>query len=52
MALRKKACLGRKIFDERLGRGAPLWIAAEESHAFASPPCAGVKLLSMCLPQS
>lgn len=35
MALRKAACIGWKVFDERLGRGAPLWIA-EESHAFAT----------------
>ncbi len=35
MALRKAACGGRPIFDERLGRGAPLWIA-EESHAFTT----------------
>jgi hypothetical protein len=35
MALRKSACDGLKVFDERLGRGAPLRIA-EESHAFAS----------------
>jgi len=34
MALRKAICAGWKVFDERLGRGAPLWIA-EESHAFA-----------------
>lgn len=35
MALRKSACGGQPIFDERLGRGAPLWIA-EESHAFTT----------------
>ncbi len=35
MALRKSACAGWKVFDERLGRGAPFRIA-EESHAFAS----------------
>ena len=35
MALRKSACAGRKIFDERLGRGAPFQIA-EEYYAFAS----------------
>jgi hypothetical protein len=35
MALRKTACAGWKVFDERLGRGAPFW-AAEESHAFAT----------------
>lgn len=35
MAIRKASCGNRPIFDERLGRGAPLWIA-EESHAFAS----------------
>jgi cellulose synthase/poly-beta-1,6-N-acetylglucosamine synthase-like glycosyltransferase len=34
MALRRQFCLGWKVFDERLGRGTPLWIA-EESHAFA-----------------
>ena len=34
MALRKEACAGRRIFDERLGRGAPFQIA-EESYAFA-----------------
>jgi glycosyltransferase involved in cell wall biosynthesis len=34
MALRRVFCMGWKVFDERLGRGAPLWIA-EESHAFA-----------------
>ncbi len=35
MVLRKAACSNVPIFDERLGRGTPLWIA-EESHAFAS----------------
>ncbi|MDE3188114.1 MAG: glycosyltransferase family 2 protein [Acidobacteriota bacterium] len=35
MALRKSACAGLKIFDERLGRGAPFRIG-EESYAFAS----------------
>ncbi len=34
MALRKAFCAGWTVFDERLGRGAPLWIA-EENHAFA-----------------
>lgn len=34
MALRKSACAGHKIFDERLGRGAPFQIG-EESYAFA-----------------
>ncbi|HLY39668.1 MAG TPA: glycosyltransferase family 2 protein [Terracidiphilus sp.] len=34
MALRRRFCTGWKVFDERLGRGTPLWIA-EESHAFA-----------------
>lgn len=34
MALRKAACTGIKVFDERLGRGAPLH-GAEEHHAFA-----------------
>ncbi len=33
MALRKSACGDGPFFDERLGRGAPIWIA-EESHAF------------------
>jgi glycosyltransferase involved in cell wall biosynthesis len=35
MALRKSSCEGAKVFDERLGRGTPLW-TAEESHAFAT----------------
>ena len=35
MALRRSSCAGWKIFDERLGRGAPFRIG-EESHAFAS----------------
>ena len=35
MALRKSACIGWKVFNERLGRGAPFRIG-EESHAFAS----------------
>lgn len=36
MVLRKQACNGRlKLFDERLGRGAPFQIA-EENYAFAS----------------
>jgi glycosyltransferase involved in cell wall biosynthesis len=34
MAFRREACAGRKIFDERLGRGAPFEIA-EENYAFA-----------------
>jgi len=33
MALRKVACIGWKVFDERLGRGAPFH-GAEEHHAF------------------
>lgn len=33
MALRKVYCPSDSLFDERLGRGAPIWIA-EESHAF------------------
>jgi glycosyltransferase involved in cell wall biosynthesis len=33
MALRKAACAGWKVFDERLGRGAPFQ-GAEEHHAF------------------
>lgn len=39
MALRRSACAGFKVFDERLGRGAPFQIA-EENYAFA-------KLLSL-----
>ncbi len=35
MALRKSACTGWKVFNERLGRGAPFRIG-EESHAFTS----------------
>ncbi len=35
MVLRRSACDDVPIFDERLGRGTPLWIA-EESHAFTS----------------
>ena len=34
MAFRRNACDGQKIFDERLGRGAPFEIA-EENYAFA-----------------
>lgn len=34
MALRRSACVGRDVFDERLGRGAPFQIA-EEHFAFA-----------------
>lgn len=34
MAFRRAACAGKKIFDERLGRGAPFEIA-EENYAFA-----------------
>jgi cellulose synthase/poly-beta-1,6-N-acetylglucosamine synthase-like glycosyltransferase len=33
MALRKRFCASESLFDERLGRGALIWIA-EESHAF------------------
>ena len=33
MALRKAACIGWKVFDERLGRGAPFQ-GTEEHHAF------------------
>jgi glycosyltransferase involved in cell wall biosynthesis len=33
MAVRKAACIGWKVFDERLGRGAPFQ-GAEEHHAF------------------
>ena len=39
MALRKSACLGWKVFDERLGRGAPFQ-GMEEHHAF-------IRLLSL-----
>jgi len=35
MALRREACIGWNVFDERLGRGAPFHIG-EESFAFAS----------------
>lgn len=34
MAIRRSACAGQKIFDERLGKGAPFQIA-EENHALA-----------------
>ena len=34
MALRRKACAGQRVFDERLGRGAPFQIA-EGNYAFA-----------------
>ena len=34
MAIRKRACAGQRIFDERLGRGAPFQIA-EGHYAFA-----------------
>lgn len=34
MAIRKAACTGRKVFDERLGRGAPFQVG-EEDYAFA-----------------
>jgi O-antigen biosynthesis protein len=34
MALRRSACVGWKVFDERLGRGAPFHIG-EETYAFA-----------------
>jgi glycosyltransferase involved in cell wall biosynthesis len=34
MALRRSPCIGKRIFDERLGRGAPFQIA-EENYAFA-----------------
>lgn len=34
MAFRREACIGHKLFDERLGRGAPFEIA-EENYAFA-----------------
>lgn len=33
MSLRRRCCTGEALFDVRLGRGAPIWIA-EESHAF------------------
>ncbi len=35
MALRRSACTGWKVFDERLGRGAPFQLG-EENHAFVS----------------
>ena len=35
MALRKTACTGWKVFDERLGRGAPIE-GGEESHVFVA----------------
>lgn len=35
MALRRSACTGWRVFDERLGRGAPFRLG-EESYAFAS----------------
>jgi glycosyltransferase involved in cell wall biosynthesis len=34
MALRRKTCAGQRVFDERLGRGAPFQIG-EEHYAFA-----------------
>jgi len=34
MAFRREACAGQKLFDERLGRGAPFEVA-EENYAFA-----------------
>jgi cellulose synthase/poly-beta-1,6-N-acetylglucosamine synthase-like glycosyltransferase len=34
MAFRRRVCTGQKVFDERLGRGAPLQIG-EEHYAFA-----------------
>jgi glycosyltransferase involved in cell wall biosynthesis len=34
MALRRRACTGQRVFDERLGRGAPFQIG-EEHYAFA-----------------
>jgi len=33
MSLRRRCCADTALFDVRLGRGAPIWIA-EESHAF------------------
>lgn len=42
MALRRDACAGGTLFDERLGRGAPFQIA-EENHAFASILSSGHK---------
>ena len=34
MALRRKRCAGQRVFDERLGRGAPFQVG-EEHYAFA-----------------
>jgi hypothetical protein len=34
MAIRRKACAGQRVFDERLGKGAPFQIA-EGNYAFA-----------------
>ena len=42
MVLRRSACAGRKVFDERLGRGAPFNIA-EENYAFASLLASGFR---------
>jgi glycosyltransferase involved in cell wall biosynthesis len=42
MALRKSACVGSTMFDERLGRGAPFQIG-EESYAFARLLSGGYK---------
>ena len=42
MALRREQCLGWEVFDERLGRGAPLE-ALEEHHAFVSLVARGHK---------
>jgi O-antigen biosynthesis protein len=42
MAIRRQSCAGNRLFDERLGRGAPFEIA-EENHAFASLLSSGYK---------
>ena len=42
MALRRTACIAPKMFDERLGRGAPFQ-SGEEFHAFARMVSAGYK---------
>ena len=42
MVLRRSTCAGRKVFDERLGSGAPFNIA-EENYAFASLLASGFR---------
>ena len=44
MALRKRACIHRKFFDERLGRGAPFEIG-DESYAFATLLSGGYRVV-------